>query len=157
MKGFDGLCCLCLVEDVTKNILKDFLARYGKVQDSEKEKKRLGMTFNESSVAIVNDYELPLTRDEYVQEILPMYHGTWVFRYLLARKVSIFRHSCCLELGLWCVCSFLLDHQFFYLEKLSSLGMLLLRIGDMVWAMCLFYSVGSSILLSRKVAIFRHA
>lgn len=65
-------------EDVTKNILKDFLARYGKVQDSEKEKKRLGMTFNESSVAIVNDYELPLTRDEYVQEILPMYQGTWL-------------------------------------------------------------------------------
>lgn len=63
-------------EDVTKNVLKNFLAKYGKVQDNEKEKKRLGMTFKDSSLTIVNDYDLPLTTDEYVQEILPMYQGT---------------------------------------------------------------------------------
>lgn len=62
-------------EEVTKNILKDFLAKYGKVQDNEKEKKRLGMTFKESAIAIVNDYDLPLTPEQFSQEIMPMYHG----------------------------------------------------------------------------------
>lgn len=65
-----------LLEEVTKNILKDFLAKYGKVQDSEKEKKRMGMTFKESTLTILKDYDLSLTPEEYVQEILPMYQGT---------------------------------------------------------------------------------
>ncbi|KAH6785487.1 hypothetical protein C2S51_037942 [Perilla frutescens var. frutescens] len=65
-------------EDVTKNVLKNFLAKYGKEQDSEKEKKRLGTTFKESSLTIVSDYDLPLTPEEFVQEILPMYQGTWL-------------------------------------------------------------------------------
>lgn len=63
-------------EDVTKNVLKNFLAKYGRAQDSEKENKRLGMTFKESSLTIVDDYDLPLTTEEYVKEILPMYQGT---------------------------------------------------------------------------------
>ncbi|KAL0362445.1 UNVERIFIED_CONTAM: Bifunctional riboflavin kinase/FMN phosphatase [Sesamum calycinum] len=62
-------------EQVTKSILKEFLAKYGKVQDSDKERKRLGLTFKESSIAIVNDYDLPLTPEQFVQEIVPMYHG----------------------------------------------------------------------------------
>lgn len=65
-----------LLEEVTKNILKNFLAKYGKVQDNEKEKKRMGMTFKESTLTILKDYDLPLTPEEYVQEILPMYQGT---------------------------------------------------------------------------------
>ncbi|XP_075519369.1 bifunctional riboflavin kinase/FMN phosphatase-like isoform X3 [Primulina tabacum] len=64
-------------EQVTKDILKNFLAKYGKIQDNEKEKKRLGMTQKESAIAIVNDYDLPLTPEQFTREILPMYYGKW--------------------------------------------------------------------------------
>ncbi|XP_073147178.1 bifunctional riboflavin kinase/FMN phosphatase-like [Henckelia pumila] len=64
-------------EQVTKDILKIFLAKYGKIQDNEKEKKRLGMTHKESAISIVNDYDLPLTPEQFTQEIMPMYHGLW--------------------------------------------------------------------------------
>lgn len=68
---------LLSTEQVTRNILKDFLAKYGKLQDKEKEKKRLGMANNEAAIAIVNDYELPLTPEQFTLEIMPMYHGLW--------------------------------------------------------------------------------
>ncbi|KZV21751.1 hypothetical protein F511_02909 [Dorcoceras hygrometricum] len=64
-------------EQVTKDILKNFLVKYGKIQDNEKEKKRLGMTQKESAIAIVNDYDLPMTPEQFTQEILPMYYGKW--------------------------------------------------------------------------------
>ncbi|KAL1560620.1 bifunctional riboflavin kinase/FMN phosphatase-like isoform X1 [Salvia divinorum] len=79
-------------EDVTKNVLKNFLAKYGRVQDSDKEKKRLGMTFKESSLTIVNDYDLPLTTEEYVKEILPMYQGTWLLAKPLPGANRLMRH-----------------------------------------------------------------
>ncbi|KHN36694.1 Putative pseudouridine-5'-monophosphatase [Glycine soja] len=51
-----------------------FLARYGKELDREKEeKKRLGMTQKDSAAIIVNDYELPLTPDQFIKEITPLY------------------------------------------------------------------------------------
>ena len=37
------------------------------------EKKRMGMTQKESAAAIVKDYALPLTPDQYIKEITPMY------------------------------------------------------------------------------------
>lgn len=52
-------------------MLRGFLAKYGKVLDEDN--KRLGKTLRESAVAFVNDYQLPLTPDEYVAEIVPMY------------------------------------------------------------------------------------
>ncbi|KAK4438820.1 Bifunctional riboflavin kinase/FMN phosphatase [Sesamum alatum] len=79
-------------EQVTKNILKEFLAKYGKVQDSDKERKRLGMTFKESSIAIVNDYDLPLTTEQFAQEIVPMYHGKWLLAKALPGANRLMRH-----------------------------------------------------------------
>ncbi|XP_051124865.1 bifunctional riboflavin kinase/FMN phosphatase-like [Andrographis paniculata] len=64
-------------EQVTKDVLKDFLAKYGRAQDAEKEKRRLGMTFIDSSVTVVNDYDLPLTPEQFREEIVPMYYGRW--------------------------------------------------------------------------------
>ncbi|XP_073269491.1 bifunctional riboflavin kinase/FMN phosphatase-like isoform X2 [Primulina huaijiensis] len=64
-------------EQVTKDILKNFLAKYGKIQDNEKEKKRLGMTQKESAITIVDDYDLPLTPEQFTREIMPMYYGKW--------------------------------------------------------------------------------
>lgn len=55
-------------------MLKDFLAKYGKVLDKKREEeKRLGMTQKESAAAIVRDYSLRLTPDQFIQEITPMY------------------------------------------------------------------------------------
>ncbi|KAI3457140.1 hypothetical protein Pfo_013803 [Paulownia fortunei] len=79
-------------EQVTKNILKNFLAKYGKEQDDEKEKKRLGMTFKESAIAIVNDYDLPLTPEQFSQEVVPMYHGKWLLAKALPGANRLMRH-----------------------------------------------------------------
>ncbi|KAI3515548.1 hypothetical protein L1887_14447 [Cichorium endivia] len=61
-------------EQVTKDLLKEFFVRYGKVVDMEKENKRVGMIHHESAIAIVKDYHLPITTEQYSQSIMPMYH-----------------------------------------------------------------------------------
>ena len=67
--------CVCVcVERATRDIMKEFLAKYGKVLDKAREdKKAFGETLKESSTAIVKDYDLPLTPDQYIQEIIPLY------------------------------------------------------------------------------------
>ncbi|KAJ7948435.1 bifunctional riboflavin kinase/FMN phosphatase-like [Quillaja saponaria] len=66
-------------ERATKGIVKEFLASFGKELDREKEKnRRLGMTHRESSAAIVKDYDLPLTAEEFIQEITPLYREKWL-------------------------------------------------------------------------------
>ncbi|XP_057956316.1 bifunctional riboflavin kinase/FMN phosphatase-like isoform X2 [Malania oleifera] len=64
-------------EQVTKDVLKDFLLRHGKVLDRKKEDDRLGMTQKESAIAVVKDYELPLSPDQFIREITPMYQEKW--------------------------------------------------------------------------------
>ncbi|OVA04046.1 HAD hydrolase [Macleaya cordata] len=61
-------------EKATKGILKDFLKKYGKVLDSEKEDNRLGMMHKESTTSIVKDYDLPLTPEEFSKEIMPLFY-----------------------------------------------------------------------------------
>lgn len=61
----------------TEDILKDFLGRYGKVLDMEKEDKRLGATQKETAVAIVKDYDLPFSPTQLIEEIIPMYKERW--------------------------------------------------------------------------------
>lgn len=62
-------------EQLSKDLLKEFLAKYGKVRDMEKENKRLGMTHHEWAIAIVKDYDLPITPKQYSQSIPPtMYY-----------------------------------------------------------------------------------
>ncbi|OMO61085.1 Haloacid dehalogenase/epoxide hydrolase [Corchorus olitorius] len=61
-----------------KEVLKEFLAKYGKELVKEREAcKRVGATHKESSAAIVKDYDLPLTPHQYTNEILPMYRAKW--------------------------------------------------------------------------------
>lgn len=64
-------------EQLTKDVLKDLLARYGKVVDNGKEDTRLGMTHKESRVAIIKDYDLPITPEQFTQQIFPMYEEKW--------------------------------------------------------------------------------
>ncbi|GJW20838.1 bifunctional riboflavin kinase/FMN phosphatase-like protein [Tanacetum coccineum] len=70
---FDMDGTLLNTEQLTKDLLKEFLVRYGRVVDMEKENKRLGMTHDKSAIAIVQDYDLPITPQEYTQEIMPMW------------------------------------------------------------------------------------
>ncbi|KAI3735991.1 hypothetical protein L6452_15520 [Arctium lappa] len=65
-------------EHGTKDLLKELLVRYGKVVDLDKENKRHGMAHRESTIAIVKDYDLPITPQQYSQIITPMYHEKWL-------------------------------------------------------------------------------
>ncbi|XP_050226810.1 bifunctional riboflavin kinase/FMN phosphatase-like [Mercurialis annua] len=66
-------------ETATKDIFKEFLAKYGKQLDKAREsKKQLGMTLQVSAIAIVKDYDLPLTPDQFIHEIMPMYLAKWM-------------------------------------------------------------------------------
>ena len=74
-RGSDFCGFFISIEQVTEGIMKEFLARYGKVADKEKENRRMGMTQKESVSAIIKDYDLPLTPEEFTQEIMPLYQG----------------------------------------------------------------------------------
>lgn len=59
--------------------MKEFLAKYGKEVDGERENnKRLGMTQKDSAASICKDYDLPLTPEQYIKEIIPMYREKYV-------------------------------------------------------------------------------
>lgn len=79
-------------EQATKGVLGEFLKRYGKVLDREKEDKRLGMIHKESAISIVKDYELPITPDSYTQEIMPMYQEKWVHAKALPGANRLIQH-----------------------------------------------------------------
>lgn len=65
---------LVCAERVTRGLLNEFLGKYGKEVNKEREeKKRLGMTQKESAALIVKDYQLSLTPDQFIQEINPLY------------------------------------------------------------------------------------
>ncbi|KAG5597223.1 hypothetical protein H5410_038455 [Solanum commersonii] len=83
---------LLSTEHLTKEILKEFLAGYGKVPDKEKEKKRLGMAQKEYAIGIVNDYDLPITPNQYVQAVMPFYHDLWLQAKALPGANRLIRH-----------------------------------------------------------------
>ncbi|OWM78706.1 hypothetical protein CDL15_Pgr002877 [Punica granatum] len=63
-------------ENGSKGVLKEFLAKHGRVLNEGN--KRLGKTLKESAISIVEDYDLPLTPDQFIQEITPMYREKWL-------------------------------------------------------------------------------
>ncbi|KDP36292.1 hypothetical protein JCGZ_09799 [Jatropha curcas] len=80
-------------ESATKGVLKEFLAKYGKELDKEREEsKRLGMTLQDSAVAIVKDYGLPLTPDQFIHEIMPMYRHRWSHARALPGANRLIKH-----------------------------------------------------------------
>ncbi|KAF0919923.1 hypothetical protein E2562_032332 [Oryza meyeriana var. granulata] len=64
-------------ERATRDVLNEFLAAYGKVPDKEKEERRLGQMYRESTTGIIADYGLPLTVEEYAEAIYPLYLKRW--------------------------------------------------------------------------------
>ncbi|XP_072973041.1 bifunctional riboflavin kinase/FMN phosphatase-like isoform X1 [Typha angustifolia] len=79
-------------ERATRGILKEFLAKHGKVLDAEKEEKRLGQMHKESAAAIVKDYELPMTAAEFSEAIMPMYEERWPQAKALPGVNRLIRH-----------------------------------------------------------------
>lgn len=80
-------------ERATRGVLNEFLARYGKELDMEKEeKKRLGMTQKESAAILVKDYELPFTADQFIKEITPLYRERWAKAKALPGANRIIKH-----------------------------------------------------------------
>ncbi|KAL6330448.1 hypothetical protein AAG906_040378 [Vitis piasezkii] len=64
-------------EKVTKNVLKEFLEKYGKVIDREQEDTRLGISQLEAAIAVIKEYDLPLTPRQFIDEISPIYKERW--------------------------------------------------------------------------------
>lgn len=60
-------------ERATGGILEEFLARHGKALDAAMEEKRLGKMHKESAAAIVQDYGLPMTPEEFSEAIMPLF------------------------------------------------------------------------------------
>ncbi|RWW22570.1 hypothetical protein GW17_00013216 [Ensete ventricosum] len=60
-------------ERATGGILEEFLARHGKALDAAMEEKRLGKMHKESAVAIVQDYGLLMTPEEFSEAIMPLF------------------------------------------------------------------------------------
>lgn len=60
--------------------MKSFLKKYGKDLDVDKEANRLGRMFKEMAAGIIDDYNLPLTVDEYCLEIMPYYREKYVIQ-----------------------------------------------------------------------------
>ncbi|KAK3404833.1 hypothetical protein EUGRSUZ_K01125 [Eucalyptus grandis] len=74
-----------------KGALREFLGKYGKVLD-EGNDKRLGKTLKETAVAMIADYDLPLTPDQYVEEIVPMYRQGWAKARALPGANRLIKH-----------------------------------------------------------------
>lgn len=70
---------LCVrAEVLNKDVLKDFLARYGKAVDQKKEDTRSGMSHKMFRLAIIKEYDLLITPERFTEEIRPMYRERWV-------------------------------------------------------------------------------
>ncbi|XAR49550.1 Riboflavin kinase [Bertholletia excelsa] len=79
-------------EKASDGILRELLARYGKVLDRKKEDKRLGMTLKESAIAIVEDYQLPITPDCFIDQILPICQERWAHATALPGANRLIQH-----------------------------------------------------------------
>ncbi|GAB4824891.1 hypothetical protein Ancab_007761 [Ancistrocladus abbreviatus] len=60
-------------ENATRGILKEFLAKFGKALNTDTEHRRLGRTQKETAIVMVEDYDLPFTPDQFIQEITPLW------------------------------------------------------------------------------------
>lgn len=79
-------------EKATKGILNDFLKKYGKEVDREKEDNKLGMMHSESTAATVKDYDLPLTPEEFSKEIMALLIQRWPLAQALPGANRLIQH-----------------------------------------------------------------
>lgn len=62
---------------IVNDVLKVFLVKYGKVWDGRGAQKVVGMPPYEAAAVIVQDYELPLTTEEFISDINPLFSDRW--------------------------------------------------------------------------------
>ena len=77
--------------------MDEFLAAYGKVPDPEKEEKRLGQMYLESTTGIIRDYGLPLTVEEYSKAMHPLYLKRFLFGFNMSVKHRFIMSGQCLQ------------------------------------------------------------
>ncbi|OVA20206.1 HAD hydrolase [Macleaya cordata] len=64
-------------DGIVSEVLKVVLVKYGKQWDAKVAHRIVGKTPFEAATAIVEDYELPCTTDEFISEITPMFSEQW--------------------------------------------------------------------------------
>ncbi|CAN6460509.1 unnamed protein product [Victoria cruziana] len=64
-------------EGIVDDVLKVFLVKYGKKWDGRGTPNRTGKTPREAAAAIIEDYELPCSMEEFMAEITPFYTDFW--------------------------------------------------------------------------------
>ncbi|KAH6773749.1 riboflavin kinase/FMN hydrolase [Perilla frutescens var. frutescens] len=60
-------------DGIVHDVLKAFLVKYGKQWDGRGTHKTAGKTPYEAAAVIVEDYELPITTDELLSELSPIF------------------------------------------------------------------------------------
>ncbi|KAK4798262.1 hypothetical protein SAY86_030588 [Trapa natans] len=63
--------------DVVRDVLKTCLFKFGKQWDGREADKVLGKAPFEAAEAVVEDYELPCTTEEFISRITPMFSDQW--------------------------------------------------------------------------------
>lgn len=60
-------------DGIVSDILKVHLVKYGKQWDGRRAHRIVGKTPYEAAAAIVEDYELPITTDQFLSELSPIF------------------------------------------------------------------------------------
>ncbi|XP_017255474.1 bifunctional riboflavin kinase/FMN phosphatase [Daucus carota subsp. sativus] len=79
-------------EVLNKDVLKDYLEGYGKVVDQKKEDMRSGMSHHEFRLAIIKEYDLLITPEQFTEEIRPMYRERWLLARALPGANRLIKH-----------------------------------------------------------------
>ncbi|KAL1812772.1 hypothetical protein ACET3Z_022837 [Daucus carota] len=79
-------------EVLNKDVLKDYLEGYGKEVDQKKEDMRSGMSHHEFRLAIIKEYDLLITPDQFTEEIRPMYRERWLLARALPGANRLIKH-----------------------------------------------------------------
>ncbi|KAA8519873.1 hypothetical protein F0562_014206 [Nyssa sinensis] len=64
-------------DGIVSDILKVYLVKYGKQWDGRGAQRIVGKTPSEAAAVIVEDYELPLSKEEFISEVTPMFSDQW--------------------------------------------------------------------------------
>ncbi|KAH7568991.1 hypothetical protein JRO89_XS06G0085400 [Xanthoceras sorbifolium] len=68
---------LVAADGIVSDVLKVFLAKYGKQWDGREALKIVGKTPLDEAAIIVEDYKLPCAAEEFIAEISPMFNDQW--------------------------------------------------------------------------------
>ncbi|KAJ6405387.1 hypothetical protein OIU84_013359 [Salix udensis] len=64
-------------DGIVSDVLKAFVVKYGKQWDGRETQKILGRTPLEAAAAVVEDYELPCSTDDFLTQFTPLLYDQW--------------------------------------------------------------------------------